>query len=154
MAGAGRCPVPGEAEELRVGLRGTQFRRGCSGSWSPGGLRLVCTPAGRLRSPRPAGPFRGGVSSRDLMADWGVTRLGVWGPGIPQVRSPKEALPRRTGLEGLVQEAAQQASARPQTPRWGRCLTPSQGLQLAWTPQGAFPASHVPSGARWGTKRG
>ena len=104
--------------------------------------------------PRPAGPFRGRVSSRDLMADQGVTRLGVWGPGIPQVRSPKEALPRRTGLEGLVQEVAQQTSARPQTPRWGCRLTPSWGLRLAWTPQGAFPASHVPSGARWGTKRG
>lgn len=93
VAGAGLClSAPGEAEELGVGLRVTQFCRGCSGSWSPGCLCLVCAPAVRLRSPRPAGPFRGGVSSGDLTADWGVTRLRVWGPGIPQVRSPKEAL--------------------------------------------------------------
>lgn len=53
---------------------------------------MVCAPAGRLRSPRPAGPFRGRVSSRDLTAGRGVTRLSVWGPGISPVRSPKEAL--------------------------------------------------------------
>ena len=102
VAGAGPCPsVPGEAEEVGVGLRATQFRRGCSGSWSPGCLCLVCAPAGRLRSPRPAGPFRGRVSYRDLTADRGVTRLRVWGPGIPQVRSPKEALaPPKDGPGG------------------------------------------------------
>ena len=53
---------------------------------------MVCAPAGRLRSPRPAGPLRGRVSCRDLTAGQGVTVLGVWGPGIPPVRSRKEAL--------------------------------------------------------------
>ena len=74
------------------GLTCNSAPRDYSGSLSPGCLCLVCAPAGRLRSPRPAGPFRGRVSSRDLTAGQGVTRLGVWGPGIPPVRSRKEAL--------------------------------------------------------------